>query len=312
MSQNRKSPPVARARPQTIGDRLRGARLDAGYKTAGDAARALGVSPPTYYAHENGTRKLKGESVVAYAEAFGVPVGWLMVGGDDGGGAGVGDAAAEAPADAVAAPPVPTPVPPPAAVSPPVPDPAASARAVRKPPGYYTLGGRTPREPPPPPPPPPAAAAVTVPVVAEARRGYFIDPKFAPTDLGEVTLELPPGEMAGALVALRVADASMDHVYPQGSVVICRKLSAAAAVATLKVGDHVAVRTQLAGLTEHVVAEIRPRADATELHFHTDDGLLRGSEDYYPDQLLSGQSVNPFTRRQREIVGIVVVALAVS
>ena len=38
-------------------DRLKQARMDAGFRTASDAAKALAVKVPTYLGHENGSRK---------------------------------------------------------------------------------------------------------------------------------------------------------------------------------------------------------------------------------------------------------------
>lgn len=62
------------------GKRLKAARLAAGYKTASDAARALGMPIPTVIAHEGrGTsyRKPKAADLLAYAKAYKVPVGEL-------------------------------------------------------------------------------------------------------------------------------------------------------------------------------------------------------------------------------------------
>jgi DNA-binding XRE family transcriptional regulator len=42
-------------------ERLAQARAEAGYAKAPDAAKALGISKPTYHGHENGSRGFKRE-----------------------------------------------------------------------------------------------------------------------------------------------------------------------------------------------------------------------------------------------------------
>lgn len=64
-------------------ERLRRARIEAGYKTAADAARALGISGATYNQHENDTRGLGGiprKAAERYAEKFKVSLDWLLTG----------------------------------------------------------------------------------------------------------------------------------------------------------------------------------------------------------------------------------------
>lgn len=63
-----------------IAARLRWARDRAGYATATDAARAFGWQPPTYLAHENGTRGINRSRAVSYARAFHVSLPWLLTG----------------------------------------------------------------------------------------------------------------------------------------------------------------------------------------------------------------------------------------
>lgn len=63
-------------------ERLREARLRAGYATATDAARAFGWTPSTYMGHENGSRGLRKEAAQRYARGFGVSWTWLL-GGDE-------------------------------------------------------------------------------------------------------------------------------------------------------------------------------------------------------------------------------------
>ena len=64
----------------TPADRLREARLVAGYKSATKAAEALKVPGGTYAGHENGSRAFDIETAQQYAEAFRVRVSWLMFG----------------------------------------------------------------------------------------------------------------------------------------------------------------------------------------------------------------------------------------
>lgn len=62
-----------------MGDRLRKARIGAGYKYASEAAKALGVTSSTYRAHENGQNEFGVEEAEFYAKRFGVSAGWLLM-----------------------------------------------------------------------------------------------------------------------------------------------------------------------------------------------------------------------------------------
>jgi len=59
--------------------RLRFAREQAGYGSASDAARAMGVEEPTYLGHENGSRGLS-RAGPRYARFFRVSLDWLLAG----------------------------------------------------------------------------------------------------------------------------------------------------------------------------------------------------------------------------------------
>lgn len=59
-------------------DRLKQARLKAGYENAVDAARAYGWGVSTYVSHENGTRGLKPRVADRYAKAFRVAAEWIL------------------------------------------------------------------------------------------------------------------------------------------------------------------------------------------------------------------------------------------
>lgn len=61
-------------------ERLVAARSHAGFERATDAARALGVSYPTYAGHENGSSGFRSETGELYARRFKVRFEWLMRG----------------------------------------------------------------------------------------------------------------------------------------------------------------------------------------------------------------------------------------
>lgn len=58
--------------------RLRQARMDAGFRFASDAATAVGVTPSTYRAHENGQNDFGLEEAKRYGRKFGVNHLWLL------------------------------------------------------------------------------------------------------------------------------------------------------------------------------------------------------------------------------------------
>lgn len=60
--------------------RLKTARLKAGFRFATEAARALNVIEPTYLSHENGSRDFDAESAARYARRYGTSVEWLLYG----------------------------------------------------------------------------------------------------------------------------------------------------------------------------------------------------------------------------------------
>lgn len=66
--------------PQTEqAKRLIEARLRAGFEHAKTAADRFGWVYETYTQHEKGNRRIKWSVAKKYAEAFGVPIGWLML-----------------------------------------------------------------------------------------------------------------------------------------------------------------------------------------------------------------------------------------
>jgi hypothetical protein len=76
-------------------DRLRIARLRAGYTTAKDAAEALGFPVSTYLSHENGSRGISAKRAVTYARKYKVREQWLLYGVGPGPGTENGDVTAE-------------------------------------------------------------------------------------------------------------------------------------------------------------------------------------------------------------------------
>lgn len=63
-----------------LSERLKRARVEAGYETAQKAAEALGVSYPTYAGHENGSSGFRAATGEHYARRFKVSFEWLMSG----------------------------------------------------------------------------------------------------------------------------------------------------------------------------------------------------------------------------------------
>lgn len=66
-----------------IGTRLAKARQKAGYETAREAARSLGVNVQTYASHENGHGAVRADTAVKYARKFKVSLDWLLTGKGD-------------------------------------------------------------------------------------------------------------------------------------------------------------------------------------------------------------------------------------
>lgn len=62
----------------TKAERLKRARMDAGFESAQEAADAFGWNPPAYRHHENGTRGFGADAAKKYGRAFKVRPGWLL------------------------------------------------------------------------------------------------------------------------------------------------------------------------------------------------------------------------------------------
>lgn len=67
----------------TMNQRLKHARLQAGFKTATAAIEHCGWNSSTYRAHENGQNNYKIKDAKIYADAYGVSPVWLLVGEND-------------------------------------------------------------------------------------------------------------------------------------------------------------------------------------------------------------------------------------
>jgi len=76
-------------------ERLRIARLRAGFSTAKEAAEAMGFPVSTYLAHENGSRGYPAAKAATYARKFKVPEVWLLYGTGPAPGEAKGDETAE-------------------------------------------------------------------------------------------------------------------------------------------------------------------------------------------------------------------------
>lgn len=63
-----------------IHQRLKIARERRGYASATKASEAMGIAYGTYAGHENGSRGIKNQDIIRYAEFFRVPVAWLQFG----------------------------------------------------------------------------------------------------------------------------------------------------------------------------------------------------------------------------------------
>lgn len=64
----------------TPGERLKQARVLAGFKSAAKASLAAGVSESAYRAHENGQNAFTPEQAQHYGEIFGCDPVWLLIG----------------------------------------------------------------------------------------------------------------------------------------------------------------------------------------------------------------------------------------
>lgn len=64
---------------ETSGQRLKQARIAAGFKTPTEAHRRFGWPVSTINAHENGQNGIRAKVAAEYARAYGVPADWLLM-----------------------------------------------------------------------------------------------------------------------------------------------------------------------------------------------------------------------------------------
>jgi len=65
---------------ESMHDRLKKARIGAGFATATDAIRRFGWKGSTYRAHENSQNQYDPDTAKTYGQAYGVSPGWLLTG----------------------------------------------------------------------------------------------------------------------------------------------------------------------------------------------------------------------------------------
>lgn len=65
---------------ETMADRIRSARIRAGYQTSAEAARRLGIKPATYRHYENDMRKPRPDRIPDIAKLFKVSAQWILTG----------------------------------------------------------------------------------------------------------------------------------------------------------------------------------------------------------------------------------------
>ena len=65
---------------RTAAERLKDARIKAGFRTAKQAAERLATPYPTYAAHENGSRGILKDEAVRYAKVFKTSPEWILLG----------------------------------------------------------------------------------------------------------------------------------------------------------------------------------------------------------------------------------------
>jgi len=71
---------TSRVEFNSVRQRLKDARVRAGFSSALDAVRQFGWIQSTYLGHENGSRGIKAAMARQYAKAFGISLDWLLLG----------------------------------------------------------------------------------------------------------------------------------------------------------------------------------------------------------------------------------------
>lgn len=255
-------------------DRLKAARIAAGYTTAPAAAEAMGVPEPTYMAHENGSRGLS-RIVDRYAKFFRVAPEWLNWG-------------AHPPKwvlDKEAATPEPRPAEPI--------DLNALKAFIKDRDRVKTVDAPASRLRP---------LGRRIPVVGEVAAGLWREVESVELQQVDehITLEVQGYERA-ALFALKVVGASMNLVYPAGRYVVV----APAHEAGIREGDYVIVERFKADLVEVTIKELMtvdgrialvPRSDDPA---HQDPIFLRNDHQDQTAPRIIGVVVADYAKRQR-------------
>lgn len=211
-------------------ERLKQARMNAGFDRPADAAARFGWNVNTYKSNENGNATFSFAKAKDYAKAFGVRAEWLYDAS--------GPSGAERPGAALEQPPVGAPIS------------LDEVRAFIK----ERNGGRQP--------PPPAGRLRRVdrriPVVGEVAAGLWRET--VAREIDDDTEYLPldvPGYERADLRAMKVVGPSMNLIYPEGRFVII----AHPAEAGMRIGDIVVVERYRAGLVEITLKELSTDPD---------------------------------------------------
>lgn len=258
------------------GERLRQARINAGFERPADAAARFGWNVNTYKSNENGNGTFGFKKAKEYAKAFGVRPEWLY---DASGESGAGRAVA-APVDA---PTIGAPIN------------LADVREFIK-----AKNGSNSKA------PPGKMRSISrqIPVVGEVAAGLWRET--SARELSEITEYLPmdvPGYERAELKAMRVVGPSMNLVYPEGRYVVVAHPSEAG----MRIGDIVVVERYRSGLVEITLKELATDGDSRLIlqprSTHPDYQVAIALRD--PDELdqtapqIIGIVVADFSRRER-------------
>lgn len=138
-----------------------------------------------------------------------------------------------------------------------------------------------------------------MPVVGIIQPGAFREGIFdAAGELERLPVQFDPAYAQAVQFALRVEGRSMDLAYPPGSYVICVGLQDTEA----RVGDHVVVRRQRAGLYEYRLGEvwIDPKDARTRLVPRSTDVAFQAPIDLVPGEVeIAAVVIGSFYRRPR-------------
>lgn len=205
------------------GERLKAARVAAGYESAPAAAQAMGVPEATYMGHENGSRGF-GRAAERYARFFRTTPEWLLYGRGES--AGVADAPAayeQGPVGRIVD----------------LADLRTHIAQIAKPRPVAAKMRMRPIE-------------RRIPVVGEVAAGVWRETVVRAMEDVDEYLEMDvAGYERAQLTAMRVVGPSMNRIYPEGRYVVV----AHPAEAGLRVGDYVVVQRQKLDVFEITLKE---------------------------------------------------------